>query len=181
MKNLILILSLTLTTMTMSQKSIHNFVFKTIDGEQKSFKDFKGKKLLIFNGASKCGFTPQYEELQKLHSQYGAKLEVIGFPANNFGSQEPGTDDEIAAFCKKNYGVTFTMASKVSVKGDDIDPIFEWLCSQENKSFTGPIKWNFEKFFLDENGLLVERFRSDISPLSKSITKLIYKKAKKSY
>lgn len=163
----------------MSQESIHDFVFETIDGEQKSFEDFKGKKILIFNAASKCGFTKQYKDFQELYHTYGSKLEVVGFPANNFGKQEPGTNDEIAAFCEKNYGVTFTMAAKVSVKGDDIHPIFKWLTSQENKNnIEGDIKWNFEKFFLDEKGHLVDRWRSNISPLNKKITKLIYKKAK---
>lgn len=175
MKKAILVLTLLISSTAMSQQNIHNFVFETIDGQQKSMSDFKGKKILIFNGASQCGFTKQYKELQELHHKYGAKLAVIGFPANNFGAQEPGTNDEIAAFCEANYGVTFTMAAKVSVKGDDIHPIFKWLIKQENASFTGDIKWNFEKFFLDEEGHLVERFRSDISPMSKKITKLIYK------
>ena len=174
MKNLIVIATLLISSITMSQKSIHNFVFEAIDGEQKSFADFKGKKLLIVNTASKCGFTKQYKDLQELYTKYGAKLAIVGFPANNFGKQEPGTNDEISAFCEKNYGVTFTMAAKVSVKGDDIHPIFKWLTSREEASITGDIKWNFEKFFLDEEGNLVERFRSDVNPLSKKITKLIY-------
>ena len=165
-----------MSTTVNSQKSIHNFLFETIDGEQKSFSDFKGKKLLIFNAASKCGFTSQYEQLQELYTKYGAKLMIVGFPANNFGKQEPGTNDEIAGFCQKNYGVSFIMAAKVSVKGDDIHPIFKWLCEQENKSFTGDILWNFEKFFLDEEGILIKRFRSTTKPMSKDITKLIYKK-----
>ena len=175
MKLIYTLIFATMSTMAISQKSIHNFVFETIDGSTKSFSDFKGKKILIFNAASECGFTSQYEGFQELYTKYGTKLVVIGFPANNFGKQEPGTNDEIAGFCKKNYGVTFIMASKVSVKGDDIHPVFKWLCAQENKGFTGEIKWNFEKFFLDEEGVLVKRFRSGTKPMSKDITKLIYK------
>ena len=152
------------------QSSIHEFKFETIDGQERSFSEFKGKKLLIVNTASECGFTPQYEALQKLHDSYQDKLVIIGFPANNFGGQEPGQNNEIASFCKKNYGVTFLMAAKVSVKGDDIHPVFQWLCQQENQSFTGDIKWNFEKFLLDENGHLKARFRSAVKPDSKKIT-----------
>ena len=111
----------------------------------------------------------------ELYKKYGAKLEVVGFPANNFGKQEPGSNDEIAEFCEANYGVSFTMAAKVSVKGDDIHPIFKWLINQKNKSFTGDIKWNFEKFLLDEDGQLIERYRSTVKPLSEKITKHINK------
>jgi glutathione peroxidase len=176
MKKALLLISIIITSAGMTQKSIHSFVFETLDGKQQSFSAYKGKKILVFNAASKCGFTSQYKEFQELYTKYGARLMVIGFPANNFGKQEPGTNDEIADFCQKNYGVSFVMASKVSVKGEDIHPVFKWLCSQENKSFTGEIKWNFEKFFLDEEGILVKRFRSETKPLSKDIVKLIYKK-----
>lgn len=158
---------------TLAQTSIHDFSFTTIDGTVKSFADFKGKKILIVNTASECGFTPQYEDLEKLYEKYKDKLEIIGFPANNFGEQEPGTNGEIAEFCKKNYGVTFTMAEKVSVAGDDIHPLFKWLIEQPNSSFTGAIKWNFEKFLLDENGTLLARFRSTVKPGDKKITKLL--------
>ena len=162
---------LIMTAMTaLSQKSIHEFTFKKIDGTEQSFADFKGKKILIFNAASECGFTPQYEDLQKLHDQYKDKVVVIGFPANEFGKQEPGSNDEIATFCQKNYGVTFLMAEKVVVKGDDINPLFAWLTTQENPDFTGNIKWNFEKFLLDEEGVLIHRYRSAKKPLSKDIT-----------
>lgn len=170
MKKLTLILAIMTATAAMSQKSIHEFTFETIDGSQQSFADFKGKKILIFNAASECGFTPQYEELQKLHDQYKDKVVVIGFPANEFGKQEPGSNDEIATFCQKNYGVSFLMAAKVVVKGDDIDPLFAWLIEQPNPDFTGNIKWNFEKFLLDENGTLIHRYRSAKKPLSSDIT-----------
>ena len=167
--------TLILTTILLfaTASSIHNFEFKTIDGKTISFSSFEGKKILIVNTASKCGYTPQYEDLEKLHKQYGSKLVVIGFPANNFGGQEPGTNSDINSFCKKNYGVTFIMASKVSVKGSDMDPLFKWLTSQENPDFTGDIRWNFEKFLLDENGKLVHRYRSGTNPLDKDLINAI--------
>jgi glutathione peroxidase len=169
MKTLLLTAILLFTTAS----SIHTFEFKTIDGKTMSFSSFKGKKILIVNTASKCGYTPQYEDLEKLHKQYGAKLIIVGFPANNFGGQEPGTNSDINSFCKKNYGVTFIMASKVSVKGSDMDPLFKWLTSQENPDFTGDIRWNFEKFLLDENGKLVHRYRSGTNPLDKDLINAI--------
>ena len=170
MKTLFSIISILLAMSITAQNSIHDFEFETLDGETKSFADFKGKKILIVNTASECGFTPQYEELQKLHEQFGEKLVIIGFPANNFGKQEPGTNDEIQAFCKKNYGVTFQMAGKVSVKGEDIHPLFKWLNAQKNPDFTGDIKWNFEKYLINESGQLARRYRSAVKPLSKKIT-----------
>ena len=170
MKKLLFLTALFMGTVAMSQTSIHDFEFETIDGETKSFADFKGKKILIVNTASECGFTPQYEELQELHESMGDKLVIIGFPANNFGGQEPGSNDKIASFCKKNYGVTFTMAAKVSVKGEDMHKIFKWLCSQKNENFTGDINWNFEKFLLNEKGELMNRYRSSTKPMAKEIT-----------
>ncbi|WP_129715726.1 glutathione peroxidase [Pedobacter sp. SYP-B3415] len=152
-------------------KNVYDFKFKSIDGKAVSLSKYKGKKILIVNTASKCGFTPQYEELEKLHKQYGKKLVLIGFPAGNFGGQELGTNTEIQEFCKKNYGVTFLMAEKSSVKGADITPLFSWLTTQENPDFTGDIKWNFEKFLINEKGELVHRYRSNVKPLDASITK----------
>jgi len=169
MKKLILSFMTIVALATQAQTSIHEFSFKTIDGVDKSFADFKGMKILIVNTASKCGYTPQYKELQDLHDKFGEKVAIIGFPANNFGKQEPGTNSDIAAFCEKNYGVTFLMAEKISVDGDDIHPIFKWLCAQANPSFTGQIKWNFEKFLLDEYGALVDRFRSGTKPSDQKI------------
>jgi len=166
-------LLLTAILLFTASSSIHTFDFKTIDGKTISFSSFKGKKILIVNTASKCGYTPQYEDLEKLHKQYGSKLIIVGFPANNFGGQEPGTNSDINIFCKKNYGVTFIMASKVSVKGNDMDPLFKWLTSQENPDFTGDIRWNFEKFLLDENGKLVHRYRSGTNPLDKDLINAI--------
>jgi glutathione peroxidase len=166
MKTLILTALLLFATAS----SIHTFDFKTIDGKTMSFSDFKGKKILIVNTASKCGYTSQYEDLEALYKQYNSKLVIVGFPANNFGGQEPGSNSDINNFCKKNYGVTFIMASKVSVKGSDMDPIFQWLTSQSNPDFTGDIRWNFEKFLLDENGKLIHRFRSGTNPTDKKLT-----------
>jgi glutathione peroxidase len=153
--------------------SVYDFKLKNIDGQDFSLSQFKGKKVLIVNTASKCGYTPQYAELQKLADQYKDKVVVVGFPANNFGQQEPGTATEIKSFCQKNYGVTFPLSEKVSVKGDDICPLFKYLTSEPNPDFTGDIKWNFEKFLIDENGKLVHRFRSQVTPLSPELTKYL--------
>jgi len=146
--------------------SVHEFSITTIDGKHVSLSQFKGKKLLLVNTASECGFTKQYAGLQELWEKYGDKVVVIGFPANNFGGQEPGSNAEIQSFCEKNYGVTFLLAEKSSVKGDDISPLFRYLTTTPNPDFTGDIKWNFEKFLVDENGKLIHRFRSKVEPLS---------------
>ena len=153
--------------------TVYDFKPVTIDGKTFDFSQYKGKKILIVNTASECGYTYQYEDLEKLYEKYKDRLVLVGFPENNFGHQEPGTNEEIKAFCTKNYNVTFPMMSKVSVKGDDIDPLFQWLISQENPDFTGDIKWNFEKFLLDENGKLVHRFRSKSKPFSDEIVNAI--------
>src|ERR1700709_506269 len=149
----------------------YEFQLKDIDGKDFSIARYKGKKVLILNTASKCGYTPQYADLQKLADLYKDKLVVVGFPANNFGQQEPGTASEIKTFCKDRYGVNFPLSQKVSVKGDDIDPLFKYLTTAPNPDFTGDIKWNFEKFLIDENGNLIHRFRSQTTPLDPSLTK----------
>lgn len=155
-------------------KSIHTFKVKALDGKTIDFSKFKGKKILIVNTASECGFTPQYEGLEKLYETYKDKLVIVGFPANNFGGQEPGTNEEIGAFCKKNYGVTFPMAAKVSVKGDDIAPIFKFLTDKkENGVKNTIILWNFTKFLLNEKGELIDTFISTTKPMSDSITKYL--------
>ena len=154
--------------------SIYQFKVDGLSGGTIDFSAFKGKKILIVNTASKCGFTPQYEYLEKLYEQYKDKLVIVGFPANNFGSQEPGTNDEIKAFCTKNYGVTFPMAAKVSVKGDDIAPIYKWLTEKsENGVMDAEITWNFNKFLLDENGNLIAKFDSKVAPMSEDIVKYL--------
>ncbi len=151
--------------------SIYGFIVEALDGTKIDFATLKGKKILIVNTASHCGYTPQYEDLQKLYDQYKDKLVIVGFPANNFGAQEPGTNVEIKEFCKNNYGVTFPMAAKVSVKGDDIAPIYKWLCNKsENGVMDTEIKWNFGKFLLNENGVIITYFPSKVTPMSEEIT-----------
>ena len=152
--------------------SIYDFKVQGLEGKEIDFAQFKGKKILIVNTASKCGYTPQYEELQKLYDQYKGKLVIVGFPANNFGGQEPGSNSEIGEFCKRNYGVTFPMAEKVSVTGEDIHPLFKYLTEEAKKLGTPEpvVKWNFTKFLVDENGKLVKVFPSKVKPLSEEIT-----------
>ncbi|MGH1517312.1 glutathione peroxidase [Chryseobacterium sp. JK1] len=155
-------------------KTIYDFTVEGLDGKEINFADFKGKKILIVNTASECGFTPQYADLEKVYEEYKDKLVVIGFPANNFGGQEPGTNIEIGKFCQKNYGVTFPMAAKVSVKGDDTAPIFKFLTEQElNGVKNTTILWNFTKFLLDENGKLIDSYVSTTKPTSNAITKYL--------
>ena len=135
-------------------KTFHDFTMTTLEGEEFNLSQLKGKKVLVINTASKCGLTPQYAEIEELYKKYGGdKFTVLGFPANNFGNQEPGTDKEIAEFCSKNYGVTFPMFSKISVKGKDIHPLYNWLTVKElNGVGDGGVKWNFQKFMIDEDG-----------------------------
>jgi len=154
--------------------TLYDFKVPGLDGSTIDFSKYKGKKILIVNTASECGYTPQYADLQKLYEAYKSKLVIVGFPANNFGGQEPGTNTEIKEFCKKNYGVTFPMAGKVSVKGDDIHPLFKWLTTKsENGVMDAEIKWNFTKFLLDEKGKLIAVFPSKVNPNSEEITKYL--------
>jgi glutathione peroxidase len=164
----------------MSDNLVHNYKVDNIDGEQINLADYSGKVLLIVNTASKCGFTPQYHDLEKLYDEYKDQgLVVLGFPANNFGGQEPGTDEEIKTFCLTKYDVSFPMMSKVSVKGSDIHPLFAELTSTENLSFTGEINWNFEKFLIGKDGKLVERFRSKTKPLSDELISSVNRELQK--
>ncbi len=161
----------TVSRLNVAAKSIYDFKVPALDGGTIDFSTFKGKKILIVNTASECGFTPQYEGLEQLYEKYKDKLVVVGFPANNFHGQEPGTNEEIKAFCKKNYGVSFPMAAKISVKGDDMAPIYKWLTSKaENGVLDAEIKWNFNKFLIDENGKLLYYFESKVEPMSEEIT-----------
>jgi len=155
--------------------SFYNFSMKTIDGRDFNFSQLKGKKVLIVNTASECGFTPQYEALEKLYKENKDKnFVILGFPANNFGKQEPGTNQEIQQFCMKNYGVTFPMFSKISVNGDDIDPLYKWLTHKElNGVADAPVKWNFYKFLIDEKGNWVKSLPSRTSPNSDEIKAFI--------
>ena len=158
------------TSVTDSAKSIHSFSVKALDGSTINFADYKGKKILVVNTASECGYTPQYKELEALYEKYKEKLVIVGFPANNFGGQEPGSNTEIKTFCEKNYGVTFPMAEKISVKGNDTAPVYKWLTSKaENGVLDADIKWNFNKFLLDENGHIIAKFDSGTTPMSEEI------------
>lgn len=176
MKTLILltIISFALATSvedSSNADSVYEFEMENIDGEDTSLSNYEGKVLLIVNTASECGYTPQYEGLQAIYEEYRDRgFAVLGFPANNFGGQEPGTDEEIKQFCKVNYDVSFPMFSKISVKGEDQHPLFRYLTNAENPDFTGEIKWNFEKFLIDKNGNLIHRFRSPVKPNSGKIT-----------
>ena len=151
-------------------QSIHSYKVKSIDGKQIDFASFKGKKILVVNTASKCGYTPQYEALEKVYKQYKGNLVIIGFPCNQFGGQEPGTNEEIVSFCQKNYGVTFPLADKIDVKGADIAPIYQWLTQKaKNGVLEASISWNFNKFLLDENGKMIAYFPSNVKPDSEDI------------
>lgn len=146
--------------------SIYDFKVPSLRGEEIDFSVYKGKNLLIVNTASKCGYTSQYADLERLHEEYGDKVTVLGFPANNFLWQEPGTNAEIAEFCQKNYGVSFQMFSKISVKGRDQHPLYQWLSAK-----TGKIpSWNFCKYLIDKNGNVVTFYSPQVNPLDKAIT-----------
>lgn len=163
--------------MSTAQTSFYDLKSKTIDGKDFNFSDLKGKKVLIVNTASKCGYTPQYEDLEKLYQLYKDKnFVIIGFPANNFMRQEPGTNAEIKEFCTKNYGVTFQMMEKISVKGDDMDAIYKWLTQKAlNGKLDSSVKWNFQKYMIDENGNLVDVVYSADKPTSDKIVSWINK------
>ncbi|WP_162052790.1 glutathione peroxidase [Pontibacter pamirensis] len=145
----------------------YGFQMKTLDGRNVNFSDYKGKKVLLVNTASECGYTPQYAELQQLHEAHGNEVVVLGFPANNFGGQEPGSNEEIASFCQKNYGVTFPMFEKVSVVGEDKHPLFTWL--QQNAPNKEEPSWNFSKYLIDENGSVVAFYPSKVKPMDKKL------------
>jgi glutathione peroxidase len=147
------------------ENSIYDFKMKSLEGEVIDFNTYRGKKLLIVNTASKCGYTYQYEDLQKLHEQYGDKVTVLGFPANNFLWQEPGSNNEIAEFCQKNYGVSFQMFEKISVKGRDKHALYKWLTAKSGESPS----WNFCKYLIDEKGEVIGFFGKKVNPLDKEI------------
>lgn len=164
----------TSTGITDSTKNIYQFKVAALDGSTIDFASFKGKKILVVNTASECGYTPQYKDLEALYQRYKEKLVIVGFPANNFGGQEPGSNEEIKSFCQKNYGVSFLMAAKVSVKGDDMAPIYQWLTSKtQNHVMDAEVKWNFNKFLIDEQGRLLTKFDSRVTPLSDEITSML--------
>ena len=147
------------------------FTISSLEGKTIDFSEFKGKKILLVNTASKCGFTSQYKEMQELHEKYKDKLVVIGFPCNQFGEQEPGTEAEIGEFCERNYGVQFLITEKIDVKGSNQHPIFAWLTDKEKNGVkSSSVKWNFQKYLLDENGQFIDYFYSITSPTSSKIT-----------
>jgi len=161
-----------------AQSNIYSFEVETITGHATTMEKFKGKKLMIVNTASKCGLTPQYKELQELFQKYeSANFLIVGFPANDFLKQEPGTNEEILEFCEVNYGVSFPMMAKISVKGKDIHPLFDWLTNKEkNGVVDAPVKWNFQKFLINEEGQLVKVLDPKTSPLSEEVIQWIIEK-----
>lgn len=167
-----------MTTNNEKYKTLHDFTVTALDGEEFDLAQLKGKKVLIVNTASKCGFTPQYEGLQELYEKYGGEdFVIIGFPANNFLKQEPGTNEEIREFCSINYGVSFPMMAKISVKGKDIHPVYQWLTRKELNGFKdSKVSWNFQKYMVDENGKLVGMLSPKTKPLSEEITAWVTQK-----
>lgn len=169
-----ILLSLVLSLLTIflsGQNNFHSFTVQDIYGEEVNLEIFKGKKVLVVNTASKCGLTPQYKDLEKLYNEFGGDdFVIIGFPANNFMKQEPGSNEEIAEFCEKNYGVTFPMMAKISVKGKDIHPLYKWLTQKsENGVMNAEVKWNFQKFMIDESGNLVDYLAPRQNPYNDKI------------
>lgn len=176
--SIILTFLLTGTLSFAQQVSFYSFKTKTIDGKPFDLSSLKGKKVLVVNTASKCGHTPQYKDLENLYKKYGGdKFVIIGFPANNFLHQEPGTNAEIKQFCTEKYDVTFPMMEKISVKGDDIDPIYKWLTTKSlNGSMDAPVSWNFQKFMIDPDGKLVGMVPPGTNPTDAKIVNWITSK-----
>jgi glutathione peroxidase len=165
---------ITMSQNNMDKKSIYDYSFTSIDGAATSMSNFRGKKILIVNVASKCGFTPQYEDLEKLYLQYHDKLVIIGFPANNFNDQEPGSNQEIASFCRSTYNVTFPISEKISVIGQDQSDLYKWLTDKSLNGWNNVApKWNFYKYLISENGTLMHVFPSATKPLDKELTDLV--------
>jgi glutathione peroxidase len=160
------------STMNTPKESIHQFTVTDIDGKSFDFKSLKGKKIMVVNTASKCGLTPQYEKLEALYQKYkNSNFVIVGFPANDFMGQEPGTNEEIATFCKKNYGVSFSMMEKISVKGSDIHPVYQFLTEKSKNGLEdNSVQWNFQKYLIDENGYLVKVISPRTSPDDQEIT-----------
>jgi glutathione peroxidase len=178
MKKITMILSMILAvTGVFAQKSFYDFKVKDIEGKDFDLASLKGKKVLVVNTASKCGLTPQYEQLQELYEKYGDKnFTIIGFPANNFAQQEPGSNKEIEEFCTKNYGVTFKMMEKISVKGDDMHPLYQWLTQKsKNGVLDSEVGWNFQKYLIDEKGNLVKMIAPKVKPNDAEIVAWITK------
>jgi len=180
MKNILIILFFTSTILTaqdMDKQSIHQFKVTDLYGKSFDFSTLKGKKIMVVNTASECGLTPQYEQLQAVYEKYKDKnFVIVGFPANNFGAQEPGSDKDIATFCQKNYGVSFLMMSKISVKGDDMHELYQFLTQKSKNGLEdSKVAWNFQKYLLDENGHLVKVIHPKVLPNDNSIIEWIEK------
>ncbi len=155
-------------------KSIYDFTLNDIDGNPVDLAKYKGKKLLLVNVASKCGYTPQYAELQELYEAYEDKLTILAFPANNFGGQEPGSSEDIKSFCSENYGISFPIFEKISVKGVDKHPLYRWLSDKDMNGWNNEEPtWNFCKYFINEKGALVKFFPSAVKPMDEEIINLI--------
>lgn len=164
--------------MLFTSGNVYDFQLPSLEGEKIDFAQFKGKKILIVNTASKCGNTPQYADLEKLYRQYQGKLVIVGVPSNDFGKQEPGSNKDISAFCKKEYAITFPMSEKIPVKGEDMHPLYKWLVAESRKKGFEPAEptWNFQKYLIDEKGNLVAVFKPSTLPLSEAIISAIEKK-----
>ncbi len=161
---------------TQVPKSIYDFKVAGLTGGTIDFAKFKGQKILIVNTASECGNTPQYSDLEALYKKYNGKLVIVGFPANDFGQQEPGSNQEIAAFCKKNYSVSFPMGSKITVKGDDMAPIYKWLTDEKYNNFkSSTVRWNFQKYLINEKGELIAVFDPRTKPMDPAVITAIEK------
>lgn len=172
----LLAIGLALAARLSAASSVYDFTMASIDGEKTPLSTYKGKVILMVNVASKCGYTPQYTGLQALYEKYkGRGFVILGFPANNFGAQEPGTDAEIKTFCSTKYSVTFPMFSKVSVKGDDTTPLYQYLTKDANPAVAGEVKWNFTKFLVDKTGKVVQRFEPAVTPESAEMSAAIEK------
>ncbi len=150
--------------------SIHQFKVRGIKGEDIDFALLAGKKIIVVNVASACGYTPQYQQLQELYEQFQDQMTIVGFPSNDFGGQEPGSDQEIQAFCSLRYGVTFPMTTKIRIKGSEAHPVYQWLTQKERNGVAdSEVRWNFQKYLLDESGRLVRSLPSSVSPLDEAI------------
>jgi glutathione peroxidase len=160
-------------TETQTKEGFYGFTMTTLDGKEVDFSQYKGKKVMLVNTASECGFTKQYADLQQLHEQHGQDVVILGFPANNFGGQEPGSNEEIASFCQKNYGVNFQMFEKISVVGEDQHPLYAWL--QQNAPNQEKPTWNFSKYLIDENGNVIAFYPSKVKPMDEEVLAAIKK------
>lgn len=172
----VVIMMMMTTGTSFAASNVYDFTLPSIDGQPMPLSSFKGKVILMVNVASKCGYTPQYSALEALYEKYKDRgFVIVGFPANNFGAQEPGTNEEIKTFCSRKYSVTFPLYSKVSVKGDDETPLYQYLTTQTPPPIAGEIKWNFTKFLVDRNGRVVQRFESAVTPDSPELVSAVEK------